>query len=81
MFEPFPSEYVEKVLRKSHLIIDVESNMTGQAAKVIRMNTGVNIENFILKYNGRHITLDEVLRSTRNIMEKKTALEVLQEGS
>ena len=81
MFEPFPSEYVEKVLRKSHLIIDVESNMTGQAAKVIRMNTGVNIENFILKYNGRHITLDEVLRSTKNIMEKKTALEVLQEGS
>jgi 2-oxoglutarate ferredoxin oxidoreductase subunit alpha len=81
MFEPFPSEYVAKVLKNSHLIIDVESNMTGQAAKVIRMNTGVNIENFILKYNGRHITLDEVLRSTKNIMEKKTALEVLQEGS
>ena len=55
--------------------------MTGQAAKVIRMFTGINIENFILKYNGRHMTLDEVLRSTKNIMEKKTALEVLQEGS
>ena len=81
MFEPFPSEYVEKVLKKSHLIIDVESNMTGQAAKVIRMNTGIKIENFILKYNGRHMTLDEVLRSTKNIMEKKPALEVLQEGS
>ena len=81
MFEPFPSEYVEKVLKNSHLIIDVESNMTGQAAKVIRMNTGIKIENFILKYNGRHMTLDEVLRSTKNIMEKKPALEVLQEGS
>ena len=81
MFEPFPSEYVAKVLKNSHLIIDVESNMTGQAAKVIRMNTGINIENFILKYNGRHMTLDEVLKSTKNIMEKKTALEVLQEGS
>jgi hypothetical protein len=27
------------------------------------------------------MTLDEVLKSTKNIMEKKTALEVLQEGS
>jgi 2-oxoglutarate ferredoxin oxidoreductase subunit alpha len=81
MFEPFPSEYVEKVLKNSHLVIDVESNMTAQAAKVIRMNTGIKIENFILKYNGRHMTLDEVLRSTKNIMEKKPALEVLQEGS
>jgi 2-oxoglutarate ferredoxin oxidoreductase subunit alpha len=81
MFAPFPSKYVEKVLKNAHLIIDVESNMTAQAAKVIRMNTGIKIENFILKYNGRHMTLDEVLRSTKNIMEKKPALEVLQEGS
>jgi len=55
--------------------------MTAQAAKVIRMNTGIKVENFILKYNGRHMTLDEVLRSTKNIMEKKPLLEVLQEGS
>ncbi|MEM0139684.1 MAG: 2-oxoacid:ferredoxin oxidoreductase subunit alpha [Ferroplasma sp.] len=81
MFEPFPSEYVEKVLKNSNIIIDVESNMTGQAAKVIRMNTGIKIENFILKYNGRHMTLDEILESTKKIMEKKTATEILQEGS
>ncbi len=81
MFEPFPSEYVEKVLKNSKLIIDVESNMTGQAAKVIRMNTGIGINNFILKYNGRHMTLDEVIKSTKRIMNKELEMAVLENGS
>ncbi len=81
MFEPFPSEYVAEVLNKSNIIIDVESNMTAQAAKVIRMNTGIKVENFILKYNGRHMTLDEIMKSTKNIMNKKSSTEILQEGS
>jgi len=81
MFEPFPSEYVEKILKNSKLIIDVESNMTAQAAKVIRMNTGIEIKNFILKYNGRHMTLDEVIKSTKNIMNKDLEMAVLRNGS
>ena len=81
MFIPFPSEYVKDVLTKSNLIIDVESNMTAQAAKVIRMNTGIEIKNFLLKYNGRHMTIDEVIRSTKRIIDKKMEMVVLENGS
>ncbi|AAT43585.1 2-oxoacid:ferredoxin oxidoreductase subunit alpha [Picrophilus oshimae] len=81
MFEPFPSEFVKKVLGRARLIINVESNMTAQAAKVIRMNTGIEIENNILKYNGRHMTLDEILKATKDIIKKNGYMVVLNNGS
>ena len=81
MFEPFPSKFVDKFLKKAGTIIDVESNMTGQAAKVIRMNTGFEVTNFILKYNGRHITEDELVSATADIVSKKKKIVVLENGA
>ncbi len=68
MFQPFPSEFVKDILSKSKMVIDVESNMLGQAANVIRLNTGIEITRRILKYNGRHMTEDEILEASRTIM-------------
>ena len=84
MFEPFPSEFVSKILKKAKLVIDVESNMLAQAARVIRTNTGINIEKSILKYNGRHITEDELLESAMNIYnnrKEEKLEEVLENGA
>ncbi|MCL4438918.1 MAG: 2-oxoacid:acceptor oxidoreductase subunit alpha [Candidatus Thermoplasmatota archaeon] len=84
MFEPFPSEFVSGVLKKAKLVIDVESNMLAQAARVIRTNTGINIEKSILKYNGRHITEDELLNSALNIYnnrKEEKLEEVLENGA
>ena len=50
------------------MVIDVESNMLGQAANVIKLNTGIDITRRILKYNGRHMTEDEILDATITIM-------------
>ncbi len=86
MFEPFPSEFVQKILGKAKIVIDVESNMTAQAAKVIKQNTGLSIDRAILKYNGRHMTEDEILKGTKKILEevssgKKIVNEVLVDGA
>ena len=81
MFEPFPSKFVADFLAKPGTVIDVESNMTGQAAKVIRMNTGIEITNFILKYNGRHITEDEMVSATKEIIGKNNKTVVLENGA
>ncbi|EQD45457.1 pyruvate-ferredoxin oxidoreductase [mine drainage metagenome] len=83
MFQPFPSEFVTKVLSEAKIIIDVESNMLGQAATVIRSNTGINIGRRILKYNGRHMTEDEILDATRTIIgtKKETIEVVLKHGA
>ncbi|MCL4332042.1 MAG: 2-oxoacid:acceptor oxidoreductase subunit alpha, partial [Candidatus Thermoplasmatota archaeon] len=81
MFEPFPSEFVIKVLNESKLVIDIESNMLSQAAKVIRMNTGYEIENHIIKYNGRHITEDELYEGVEKIMKGSVKKVVLKNGA
>ncbi|MCL5732411.1 MAG: 2-oxoacid:acceptor oxidoreductase subunit alpha [Candidatus Thermoplasmatota archaeon] len=83
MFMPFPSEFVKKVLEKAKLVIDVESNMLAQAAMVIKLNTGISIEKSILKYNGRHMTEDEILKAAKDIYsgKSKNEIEVLQNGA
>ncbi len=81
MFMPFPSEFVEKELRSGQTNIIVESNMLGQAAQVIRMNTGVDISNRILKYNGRHVTVDELVDGVKRIVQGKEKEVVLKNGA
>lgn len=84
MFEPFPSDFVSKVLNKAKFVIDVESNMLAQAAKVIRTNTGIKIDHNILKYNGRHITEDELMEAALklyNNRDEKNLEEVLINGA
>ncbi len=41
-------------------LINVECNYTGQLAQVIRLNTGIEIKNSILKYDGEAITGEEI---------------------
>lgn len=81
MFIPFPSQYVSDVLKRSKKSICIESNMTSQAATVIRMNTGIEIKNTIVKYNGRHMTEDELLAAVKSIIEGRSEKEVLRNGA
>lgn len=50
---PFPSEEVKKVLSSSKIVVDVENNFIAQLASLIREKTGIEIQNKILKYDGR----------------------------
>jgi 2-oxoglutarate ferredoxin oxidoreductase subunit alpha len=83
MFEPFPEDFVKQVLGKAKLIINVESNMLGQAARIVKLNTGIAIQNNILKYNGRHMTEDEILKAAKEIIsgKGKNLIEVLENGA
>ncbi|EQD48656.1 hypothetical protein B1B_11968, partial [mine drainage metagenome] len=46
-----------------------------------KMNTGIGIENLILKYNGRHVTEDEVFDAALRIIENKEKVVVLENGA
>ncbi|CAC11904.1 probable 2-oxoacid ferredoxin oxidoreductase, alpha chain [Thermoplasma acidophilum] len=81
MFSPFPTEFVKNVLSSANLVIDVESNYTAQAAQMIKLYTGIDIKNKILKYNGRHMTEDEILKSAKEILNKESLMVVLEDGS
>src|SRR3989442_182017 len=56
---PFPTESVKGKLSKAKLPIDIEQNYSGQMAQVIAEKTMIDINNKILKYNGRPMTQDE----------------------
>lgn len=66
---PFPSKAVENLLKDKKVIL-VENNQSGQMAGIIREQTGILIENKILKYDGRPFFPSEIFKGVKNIKEK-----------
>jgi 2-oxoglutarate/2-oxoacid ferredoxin oxidoreductase subunit alpha len=52
---PFPSEIVSRFMSSGRSVV-VESNATGQLAKLIRQETGIKAGMFVRKYDGRPMT-------------------------
>lgn len=71
MVHPLPKEYVTSVLNGAQTKIDVEMNYSGQLAGIIREKTGIVMDNYILKYNGRPMSSTEVYEGVKNILLKK----------
>jgi 2-oxoglutarate ferredoxin oxidoreductase subunit alpha len=62
---PFPSEQVAEVLTTAKRTVVVENNATAQLAGVIQENTGIKIDDAILKYSGRQWLVDELADQIR----------------
>jgi 2-oxoglutarate ferredoxin oxidoreductase subunit alpha len=62
---PRTAGYLDKAKR----IVSVESNATGQFAKLIRQNTGRKIENQLLKYSGLSFTVEEVVKGLKKFLK------------
>jgi len=73
-FSPYPSQLVSKVIAEAReagaKIVSVEHNYLAQAAKLATMNAGVEFDAHVLKYTGRPIYIDELLRASRLILDK-----------
>jgi 2-oxoglutarate ferredoxin oxidoreductase subunit alpha len=80
MFSPFPSKLLSKILKEKEKIIDIENNYLGQAGSVLTEHTGIKPTNYILKWNGRLITRDEVINGIKAILEKDVKRVVLNAG-
>jgi 2-oxoglutarate ferredoxin oxidoreductase subunit alpha len=82
LLHPFPSDYVNSLLKDAKTIIDIEANYSGQLGKLFKQNTGRDIDYFILKYTGRAMTCTEVYDSLKKIVQKKAGKrEVLMHGA
>ncbi|MBI5465432.1 2-oxoacid:acceptor oxidoreductase subunit alpha, partial [Candidatus Gottesmanbacteria bacterium] len=58
---PFPKEAVIKILSKAKKVIDVEGNFSGQMAGWIKEQTGIEIKDKILKYDGRPFYPEDII--------------------
>jgi len=68
MLLPLPSDYFAGLFRTAEKIIDVENNYLGQLGGVMKQETGVAPNFYVLKYNGRPITTTEVYGALKNIL-------------
>ena len=71
MPHPLPREYIAEVLGKAKKKIIVEGNYTAQLAGIIAEQTGISMDYFVLKWNGRPMSSDEVYTALKLIMQDK----------
>jgi 2-oxoglutarate/2-oxoacid ferredoxin oxidoreductase subunit alpha len=66
---PLDEAKTKKMLSGKRLI-DVECNFTAQLAKLIKMSTGIGIEEKILKYDGEAMTSEEIAEKAEEIAKR-----------
>jgi len=67
---PFPSEYVRQVLLNAQYLINIECNYSALMAGWIKQNTGLDILDNLLKYDGRPIYPEEIVNKIKEIVNK-----------
>ena len=82
MVHPLPKEHMTNMLQGAQKIIDVEMNYSGQLGGIIREKTGISMNFYILKWNGRPMTTTEVYDAIKLILfDKAPKRQVLTYGS
>jgi 2-oxoglutarate ferredoxin oxidoreductase subunit alpha len=56
-------------LEKAEKTIVVENNATGQFAKQIKLHTGIDVDEKVLKYNGLSFTVEELVKKLGSILD------------
>lgn len=72
---PFPKKTVEKILRAAKKTILVENTLTAQMAGIIREETGLAMDETILKYDGRPFSPEGIAERVRMIAQSKKGVQ------
>ena len=77
LLRPFPVDEVTAVLSKAKRTILVEENYSGQLGDLIRAETGINMDQRLVKFDGRPFSEEELLDAIRTALkgsEQRVAL-------
>ncbi|MHC4476967.1 MAG: 2-oxoacid:acceptor oxidoreductase subunit alpha [Planctomycetota bacterium] len=61
-------EETADLLNKARMTVLIEGNATSQFGKLIRLNTGIEVDHKILKYSGLNFTVEEIVEELRAIL-------------
>lgn len=82
LIHPFPQKLVKSLLNNTKILIDIESNHSGQLGKIFKQNISREIDYFILKYTGRGMTSTEIYDSLKKIINGTAdTREILSHGA
>jgi 2-oxoglutarate/2-oxoacid ferredoxin oxidoreductase subunit alpha len=62
---PFPTDAVKREIKKAAKVILVENNSTGLLGQIIKEQTGIELKNKILRYDGRPFTPDYLIEKLK----------------
>ena len=65
---PFKAEPVIQAIKSARKLLDVECNFTGQMARLIRAETGLEITDKFLKYDGEPIYAFEIVNKAKKMV-------------
>jgi len=66
---PFPHGAVG-LIRSAGMVYTVENNFTGQLRRLIRMETGIDLDGSITRYDGRPFTAGEIVRRVEDALNR-----------
>ncbi len=69
LMKPFPTDEVTELLDSPGKLVIVEANFSGQYAELLRAHTGITPDHLVLKYNGRPISAEELIKTLHEIRE------------
>ncbi|MGQ0795166.1 MAG: 2-oxoacid:ferredoxin oxidoreductase subunit alpha [Nitrosopumilaceae archaeon] len=82
LLHPFPTEHIKSLLKNVRVIIDIESNQSGQLGSLINEHLDQKVNYHILKYTGRPMTSTEIYDSIKKILQNKAEkIQVLTYGA
>lgn len=65
---PFPTQKMTELLEKADYLLNIECNYTHQHANLIREHTGIQIQDHLLKSDGRPIYPEEIISKVNSII-------------
>jgi 2-oxoglutarate ferredoxin oxidoreductase subunit alpha len=65
---PLPTKLLEKQIKGASKIINVEQNATGQLNSIIKEELCVSCTDSILKYDGRQLSAEEIIKRVKKII-------------
>jgi 2-oxoglutarate/2-oxoacid ferredoxin oxidoreductase subunit alpha len=69
LIQPFPTEQVKEILSRAKTVVDIEMNFSAQLGGVIREMTCFPLERYVVKYNGRSMSHEEIYDAVRQIAD------------
>jgi 2-oxoglutarate/2-oxoacid ferredoxin oxidoreductase subunit alpha len=63
---PFPAKEVKKILSGAKKIIGIENNYSGQFLRLLKEQTGIEVTSRLLKYDGRPIFPEEIIKKIKS---------------
>ena len=77
LMRPFPVEEVTSILSKAKHTILVEENYVGQLGDLIREQTGIDLNQRLVKFDGRPFSEEELLEALRTALQNSSERRVV----